>query len=164
MTFYVMIKPPPAVAAQIDAIRRRYDIAHSYAADRLHVTVWPLAALPAGAIGLLLPLLAAVRAEPFGVSFDRIDGNALIGGAGTQGVRTLRRAIARVLARAGFPLTPYDAAPHVSLAYGDRPVRRIAIPPVRWRVDAFSLIRSGDGRHHELGRWPLAARQGDLFA
>lgn len=105
--------------------------------------------------------LAALAAEPFAVAFDAVRNNALVGAIAGRGLRDFRKALVRHLAAHGIPVPPYKARPHLSLTYGTLSQRNIAIPPIGWQVDEFLLIRSvhGEGRHEELGRWPLIARQ-----
>lgn len=159
---YVMIKPPPAVAREIDCCRRLLDIASSYGPARFHCTVLPLGDgrdIPAARLDRLIAIAAALSLDPFHISLHTLSRNALIGKA--RGVRTLRTLFKQGLANAGMPVPGYDAEPHLSVAYGNAPERRKAIAPISWIAEEFQLVRSiyGQGRHEELGRWPLSGRQ-----
>lgn len=162
---YVMIKPPPAIAREIDCCRRLLDIESSYGTARLHCTVLPLGEgrdISPARLDRLLRIVASARIEPFRISLDTLSRNALVGKA--SGVRMLRKSLKQHLAAAGMPVPGYDAVPHLSVAYGPAPDRRRAIAPISWIAEEFQLIRSirGQGRHEELGRWPLIGRQGVL--
>lgn len=108
----------------------------------------------------------SVRAAAFVVSFDRL-GNFKAGKPvgvlrSTQtlpGLLELWAALRTPLARAGFgrSLEP-EFVPHVTLYHGDHALPSEPIAPIAWRASEFRLIRStvGQGRYHELGRWPLS--------
>ena len=163
----IMIKPPGERALEIDRQRRIRRIDRAYCIHRLHSTVLPLwdDRDTSPALSRLLDrALAALQADPFAVAFDTVKDNALVGVQATRGLRAFRKALAGHLAAFGVPVPLYKSRPHISLAYGLPTRRRAAIPPIGWQVEEFLLIRSihGEGRHEELGRWPLTARQGSF--
>ena len=165
---YAMLKPPPDVAAAIDALRRRCAIPAGYGRDRLHVTVRPLGdigGVAGGARGGQIAALAAIEIDmaPFRLALDRLDGKALIVGEGARAVAALRRAIEAGLAAHGELPAPdrFDNRPHLSLDYrGPRgAVRRIA--PIVWTVRGVRLVGSlhGRGVHVDHGCIPFRPRQ-----
>jgi 2'-5' RNA ligase len=47
--------------------------------------------------------------------------------------------------------------PHVTIAYGDRMLHEaIAIDPIVWRIDEFTLMDSHKSQYQVQARWPLA--------
>jgi 2'-5' RNA ligase len=162
---YVMIKPPPGIADEIACRRHLLDIDGSYGAARFHCTVLPLGegrSIAPARLDRLIGILASLHAEPFRISLDTLRRNALTGKA--NGIRTLRKTLKRHLAEARLPVSGYDSHPHLSIAYGPAPERKLAVPPIAWIAEDFRLIRSirGVGRHEELGCWPLVSRQGSF--
>ncbi|WP_119718395.1 RNA 2',3'-cyclic phosphodiesterase [Cognatilysobacter tabacisoli] len=107
----------------------------------------------------------AVRAAPFELVLDA--GGAFPGarvgwlGASTvpAALRQLRAAVVGSLEAAGVvPPRAADFRPHVTV---QRDLRRlpdaIALPPLRWAVDGFALLRSEPGRGYAcVASWPLA--------
>jgi RNA 2',3'-cyclic 3'-phosphodiesterase len=163
----IMIKPLEGGALEIDHQRRVRRIDRGYSISRLHSTVLPLwddRDMSSALSRLLDQALASLQADPFPVVFDTLKDNALVGVQAARGLRAFRKTLVRHLVGFGIPVPTYKSRPHISLAYGLPAKRRIAIPPIGWQVEEFLLIRSihGEGRHEELGRWPLIARQGSL--
>lgn len=74
---------------------------------------------------------------------------------------SLRGCVVDAMTRCGFGRPRVSGAPHITLQYLDRtfddPVEPIAIEPLVWRVEAFTLVRShiGRTRHETIGHWPL---------
>ena len=162
-----MIKPPADRAPDIDRIRRLRRIDRRYGVDRLHSTVLPLwddRDTSPVRLAALQRAAASLDAEPFMVVFDTLNRNALVGTVATRGLRAFRKTLVRHLGALGLPIPPYTSRPHISLVYGVESDRKAAIQPIGWQVEEFLLIRSvhGEGRHEELGRWPLIARQGSF--
>ncbi|MEI9852851.1 MAG: 2'-5' RNA ligase family protein [Sphingomonas sp.] len=162
---YLMAKPSAAKALEIDRLRRALDIGRTYGAERLHMTLlrlWDGQGSPASWITLLCRALASLDAPPFEVRFERVRRNALVGGAAMRDARLFQQRLVQFLAPLGLPVPEYAFKPHLSLAYGASPERNVAVPPICWIVEELLLIRSihGQGRHEELGRWPLVPRQG----
>lgn len=115
---------------------------------------------------------AAGRVEmaPFGVGFDRIGsfGDASMGGLALTGtaelkmLRQFQRTLATTVQAAGInPVARKQFKPHISLLYCKQRVAREEIAPIRWQVREFVLIESlvGQGKHIDLGTWPLQSRQ-----
>ncbi len=160
---YLMLKPPLEIARMIHRLRLKYGIESRYGHERLHTTLLPLGDeryLSPGQIASIHAAMALLRAEPCEIRFDRLNGNALVGGA-MPGLRAIQRAMARLLLTQGFPVPDYEFRPHLSVTYGERPGRNGSIPPIAWRAEEVLLIRSlkGRRRHVELARWPLRAAQ-----
>ena len=160
----LMIKPPAPIARRIDRQRRHLGIDDSYGWQRLHTTLLPLS----DARQIDAPLLATLRRAiaspdfaPFPIVFDKLHRNALVGSRPMLRLRAFQRHLVQRLRAAGIAASDYAFRPHLSLAYGPAPERNLAIPPVGWTVEELLLVRSihGEGRHEELGRWPLTPRQ-----
>lgn len=165
LPLYAMVKPPLAIAREIDCCRRLLDIESGYALARFHFTVLPLGDgrdISPARLARMTQAMAAVEAEPFRVALDTLERNVLTG-AGNGGIRLLRQSLKLQLRAAGLPVIDYDARPHVSIAYGTAPERKIKVPAISWMAEEFLLIRSGHGRHEVLGQWPLRSKQGSLF-
>lgn len=95
--------------------------------------------------------------ETFGHDPSRASAHVLTGGDGVIGVFGLRDDLGPILEAAGFRAPPLPK-PHVTIHYDRGIVASTGIPPIRWRVEDFVLIRSlyGESRHEVIGRWPLA--------
>lgn len=155
--FYLMAKPPAALARAISGWSRARD----YDAARLHMTLARL-----GAADALPPWLAGridgIAVPPFRVVFDRIaEGRRIVALAGSETMRGAMRAqrtLLRQLSARGVPtFGPAPFRPHVTIRYRPDGRGSEAIDPVSWRVERILLIESviGEGRHVEHGRWPL---------
>lgn len=164
LSLYAMVKPPLAIAHEIDCCRRLLDIESRYGMARFHLTVLPLGNslhIATAQLERLKQVMASVEVEPFRVALDTLERNALIG-KGNGGIRLLRQALKQALIAAGLPVAAYDARPHVSIAYDAAPERKLSVPTIAWTAEDFLLIRSGHGHHEVLGQWPLKSRQGKL--
>lgn len=160
---YLMLKPSALVADMIWRFSHALGIESNYAKDRYHITLLPIGDvryLPALLIAQLIDVLASFRAEPFELTLNRLDGNALKGSRPAAITGFQQQLIEHLLSN-GFPVDDYDFRPHLSLTYGEWQPRSAAIPPMSWRADELLLIKSyyGQGRHEIVDRWPLAARQ-----
>ena len=136
---YLMHKPSPANAQAIDRRRRALGLDSSYGRERYHITLLPLGDyrhLSAAELALLDQALASFRAEPFDLGFDRLQGNALVGGRAMRALREFQKRLADWLVVSGFPVPDYEFNPHLSLAYGNWQPRNVRIPPIAWRVEA----------------------------
>jgi len=161
---YLMTKPPLERAREIDRRRRLLGLETRYGLERFHTTLLPLGDgrdISCEYLDLLHRALSSLCAEPFPIAFDKLNRNALVG-TKMRELRAFQRRLVRCLIAFGIPIPAYRFAPHLSLAYGATPDRRIAIPPINWLVEEYLLIRSihGEGRHEVLDRWPLIERQG----
>lgn len=106
---------------------------------------------------------------PFDVAFDRLESFrakpghvplVLRGDDGLVGVMLLRRNLGEAMEKVGRgPYVQSRFTPHVTLLYGDRPIAEQRVETIGWKVQEFVLVRSlhGEGKHIELGRWPLRA-------
>lgn len=167
LPLYLMAKPPAETAVEIGHRRRRLGLSSGYAIERLHTTLLPLGdyrSLPRAALETICRAAASLHADPFAVAFDRLRGNALVGGATLGELHGFQKRLVRRLGAFGVAVPDYAFRPHLSLVYGERNARNIAIPPIGWTVEEFLLVLSihGEGRHEVLARWPLAARQGEF--
>jgi 2'-5' RNA ligase len=164
---YVMAKPTPETAVELDRCRRELGMVSDYGRERFHTTILPIAdarEAPSDLVDLLDAAFAAMIVGPCPILFDRLHGNALRGGGALQDLRDLQRMLVRHLTAMGVRLPRYLFRPHLSLTYGTAPQRTIAIPPVGWQVHEMLLIKSihGEGRHETLARFPLVPRQGSF--
>jgi 2'-5' RNA ligase len=140
-------------------------------AGRLHVSLYDVAhyvdAFPREDVSAALRAADRVAIAAFDVVFDRVakfgDGQAFVFKAGPlEPLNTLheaRQALGRALADAGRRTTRAKPTPHMTFAYGPKPMQEISIEPLRWRAERLLLIDSHVRGHlHEvLGEWPLRA-------
>ena len=164
--FYFMIKPPPSELSEITRHKRALGIEDNYDPARLHITLDPLGSekeWSESRIDWLDAIVARFYADPFRIEFNRIEENLLRGdGEALRAARAFHRALIRHLARSGLILPTRRFDPHLTLVYGQDSDRRLAIDPIGWTVNELLLIRSGDGRHKDVRRWPLIQRQLNL--
>lgn len=159
---YLVIKGPRNKQDEIDRQRHMLGISDDYDVARFHTTLRPLGwekDWSAPMIQGLKATLTGIQADPFYIEFDRIDGNLLRGSKALREPQAFQRAMTRRIARSGLILPTYHFNPHVTLAYGSKSDRQVAIEPIGWTVEEFLLIRSGHGRHDPLESWPLIQRQ-----
>ena len=160
---YFMIKPPHALALEIDRQRRILGLQDKYPLERFHVTLQPfgdIRALSPTQLDRICSAAASLQAEPPLVLLSRLKNNALVG-SNARALRALQRELVRRLLGFGIPLPDYDFNPHLTLAYGDWQKRSEMVSPLNWRMDALLLVNSIHGEGHKLlGRWQLSARQG----
>jgi 2'-5' RNA ligase len=163
---YFMIKPDPNAATAMDGLRREHHLAHTYAAERIHMTLvrfGDIRLISPEQLDLIFQAAASLRAEPFDVVLNRISGNALVGSR-MQRLRDFRRALVARLDALGVDRPDHDFNPHASLTYEAWKQRNIPVSPIAWRVRQLLLINSIHGKGHELlGSWVLEPRQGLLF-
>ena len=107
---------------------------------------------------------ARMRSRPFELVLDRTGAfrRAGVAWAGAseapKALLDLQARLASRLRERGFDLEGRKFTPHVTLARRTlRPAAVVAIEPVAWRVDAFTLVRSetGTGRYSIEERWEL---------
>ena len=163
---YLMLKPDRALAERIDHFRYEHGVPTDYPHNRLHSTVLPLwdrRVIVGNWLQRVCELMRGYAGEPFLISFNRFNGNALRATA-TAAFRQFRTNLQRHLREAGIPFPDYSADPHISLAYNHPSGSSRAITPFALRATHLLLIESIHGEGHvELGRWPLLPRQGELF-
>lgn len=160
---YVMVKPPPDVAAQI-AAQPRNDPKRG--PHLLHVTLLKLFDLhraPPEWLPAILAALDAFRGAPFPLAFDRIENRKAVTlrtRAPLPGARAFQAALVRHLVERRAPLmlgtTP---EPHLTINYGGDRLGSRKIEPIGWTVEEILLVESVVGKttHVEHGRWPLIA-------
>lgn len=171
---FLAVLPPPAVAARIDAlnatVRRRFAC---IATPRLpHVSLHCLGDyrdVPHAAVERVQRAAGQVAVAPFETAFDRLQVFSgakrplvLRCGKGTHGFVALRKAVVAALAGRALPLADWHFTPHLTLFYGGGDVPETVLQrPIAWRVEAFALVLSLQGRRrYELcGRWPLEGRR-----
>jgi 2'-5' RNA ligase len=136
--------------------------------DGLHLTLAFIGAVTPSRLELLHEIAAGVAAAPYELVLDRLGWwphNRILW-AGCHEAPSLQHrlfeALALPLAAAGFVLDRRPHAPHVTLLRQARCKEVPEMPtPIRWRVDAFSLVESSlqpsGARYREQESWPLLA-------
>lgn len=157
--FYLMAKPPPALALYIAAL---FGSAGGRPPDLLHVTLLPLGdriGIGPHLLAHIVAILDGLALASFRVMFDRLCGDAIFRPSEPlRGAIAGQRALATSFARHGLRTTPlYDFRPHMTLAYRPVGAGEVAIDPIGWQVEDIRLIESivGEARHVEHGRWML---------
>lgn len=163
---YFRLVPVEAAILSMDGVRLANDMPRTYRRERFHVTLVPLGDIRLISAEMMRRILLAaesLQAEPFRLSFHRLDGN-LLKGKGMQAAKDFQQALVRQLEAFDVPVPDYDFDPHISLAYTEWQQRNVAIDPIRWTATEFTLVNSIHGKGPKpLGSWPLVARQGELF-
>jgi 2'-5' RNA ligase len=127
--------------------------------EKIHLTLAFLGEVPAARLDAARAAAGHVRFEGFAFALDRVGSfrGARVAWAGSARVpaplAALQSALAARLQSSGFALEERPFAPHATLARRTRkPVAPAAIRAIDWRVDAFTLVRSGsgDGRYEVL--------------
>lgn len=170
---FFAIKPDASVASDIHRIAVREEHRHRLRgrpikAVCLHLTLQSLHD-ESRVLFAAAQAAAAVAMPPFDVAFDRLESFrakpghvplVLRGDDGLVGVMMLRCNLGEAMEKVGLgPYVQSRFTPHVTLLYGDRPIAEQRIETICWKVQEFVLVRSlhGEGKHIELGRWPLRA-------
>lgn len=171
---FFALMPSAAAAQRIDGLsaelKHRLGLkGRRLEAERLHITLHHLGdhpGFPPRLVEQAQQAGAALRAAPFGVSFNRAESFAgrprnrpfVLRGEGLDSLVAFQQALGLEMAKAGLGRW-LDArfTPHVTLAYDDTLVPPQPIEPVSWQVDQFVLMHSLLGRHRHvvLGRWRL---------
>lgn len=157
---YLMIKPPAAVAARIDALPRND---RRRGADLLHMTLAAfvdLAKAPAGFLELVIRGLDDFGAGAFPVRFDRIEcreATTLRSSAPLAAAWEFQRQLAEYFEQHGFREFNLPPELHVTINYRSDGLGVEAIDPVEWTATEMLLVESvtGQMRHIVHGRWPL---------
>lgn len=172
---YFALKPEMEIASEIRRMAEREKRRHrlrgrSITPECLHATLHFLGRERQPRAGLLFAAQRAgeaVAMTPFDVAFDRLESFltrpdrmplVLRGDDGLAGVMMLYRLLGEAMEKVGLgPYVQPHYTPHVTVLYGHRPITEQRIETIGWRVREFVLVRSlyGEGRHVELGRWPL---------
>jgi 2'-5' RNA ligase len=140
------------------------------AREKFHITLFHVGdfmGLPAQTVAQACRVADGLRAEPFGISLDRLgsfsgsprrlpyvllSGEAPLLAAfqAEMQSRMLRQGLTQGLHHRHY-------TPHLTLLYGHRPLAERPIEPLSWTAREFVLIRSliGKGHYEHLGRWPL---------
>jgi 2'-5' RNA ligase len=174
---FTVVFPEAHAAAQIEALAYRFRRAYGLKAkplltSRFHVSLNDLGEYDdqrtAEAVALRAhEAVANVRTSPFTVMFNLVqsfsgqDGKHLLVMRGDEGVVGLERLYQslRVSLRMAGIKSPSRFTPHVTLLYGERPIREQFIDPISWTVREFALVVSlrGQTKYDFKGRWRLAA-------
>jgi RNA 2',3'-cyclic 3'-phosphodiesterase len=127
-----------------------------------HLTLAFLGSLAPERLAAATRAAAAVRAERFAFTLDRVGSfrGARVAWAGSSAPAArlveLQARLARALAAGGFVLEERAFAPHVTLARRiERTVAREPIGAIAWDVAEFALMRSEAGAYATLAAWPL---------
>lgn len=161
--------PDAAVRARIDAAATHAFADASAArarqvrAERLHLTLHFLGAVPAPALDTALAAGGAVEAARFELVLDRAGGfaRARVAWLGTSDVPdaliALHARLGEALVARGLPVESRAFTPHVTVRRSVRgAVAEATIEPIAWPVEAFVLIDSrADRGYVEVGRWRL---------
>ena len=181
---FLLYPPAPVAATAAQLLRAPFlDGAGGRSApmseDRLHVTLHQVGrfadGVPPEELDRALAVGAAMTDEPFDVVFDRLrsgtrTGPLVVDGSGpaVRKLRDFQRYLRDTMRRMGFAADKIrpSFSPHMTLDYAHQPVAEQSITPIAWRVTQFLLVAShyGEGRHEVLERWPLTARQLELFS
>ena len=108
-----------------------------------------------------------LRPEPFEIVLDRVttfrgrfQSPCVLrcAPAAEPAVRTVWDGLGEALAKAGVDYRIDNRfIPHLTIAYGDRMLTEpIAIEPIAWRVEEFTLIDSHRSHYDVQARWPLS--------
>ena len=160
---YFMLKPPHALAMEIDRQRRVLGLRDKYPLERFHITLQPfgdIRALSRKQLEQICFAAESLQTEPFTVSFSRMKSNALVS-SNTRALRSFQRELVQLLISSDVPLPDYAFDPHLTLAYGEYQKRNDTILPASWIVDELLLINSVHGHGHTVvGSWTLTTKQG----
>ena len=132
--------------------------------EKIHLTLAFLGEVPPERIEAARAAGDATGGKGFELAFDCVGSfrAAQVAWAGQRetsaALAGLQSRLAAALAARGFALEDRPYTPHLTLARRTaRTVPREAIVPVRWKVEAFRLVRSepGTGSYTILAEWPL---------
>lgn len=175
-SLFFALQPDEATARAIAELAARLRARHGLrgkvqAPELMHVTLHYMGrfhGIPEEILDRSRKALAAFRAAPFEVCFDRVrsfhrDANSpvvLAGGEALAPLHQFQAQLRTTLLAGQLPApekTPFT--PHVTLLRDDREVLEEAIEPVCWKVHDFVLVRSlqGRGQHQVMARFPLQA-------
>ena len=132
--------------------------------SKIHLTLVFLGAIEEAARAAAVETADAMKAPPFDFSVDLTGSfrRARVAWAGLsrppRELLALQAMLESGLRGRGFALDGRPYVPHVTLVRNAaRSIGSSAIEPVRWRVDAFTLVRSetGTGRYVVEERWGM---------
>ena len=175
-SLFFAVLPEPDIADRIVALATQLRAGHGLSgrlipASRLHVTATPIAdyaTLLDYDVSAAMRAAESVAAKPFDISFNRLQsfgrpgGNqplVLRCGDGAGAFGQLQKALLAALRANDYDgKAPAAYTPHITLLYDRRAVDETFLDdPIGWTVREFALVYSvhGEGRHMQLGRWPL---------
>jgi 2'-5' RNA ligase len=161
--WFIALWPDDATRDALQALQARWSWpphARPTRAERLHLTLHFLGALPEGALVPLCDALDAVRAAPprWSLRCSALwrGGTATVEPARIPAAaRTLHDALAEVLRAQGLGLEDRPWRPHVTLARCARgALAPAAFDPIEWTARGFELVGS-DAGYRRVARWPL---------
>jgi len=178
INYFFAVLPDDEVRADIADIAERFRKSHRVngipvAVDNLHLGLCPMGKVERPKLPLEAALLAAaakVQARGFQITLDSAmrftakDGQfpfvLCADGGSMQAALEVRKVIAAAQLEVGLRVSAVSSfMPHVTLQHAHLiDAIEESIPPIRWPVRDFVLIRTffGHSRHEVVGRWPLA--------
>lgn len=158
---YVWLRPPAVLAHALDAHRQCWwwpEGSHLPRAHRLHLTLHALGPLDDEALAQVAHALSGLKADAF--DLELVWSGVWTGQAiavacprAHPGLAQLHAALLRCLRATG---AARSWSPHVTLAWDVARAGAALLPPLRWPVREFLLVRSwirpGEPAHHEVLR------------
>jgi 2'-5' RNA ligase len=132
--------------------------------EKIHLTLAFLGELTAEEAATAAEAASRLRAPGFEMTLDVVGSfrGARVAWAGCasmpSALEALQASLAGELGRRGVKLEDRPFVPHVTLARRiAKPVPRAPMPPIEWKADELTLVRSesGTGRYTVLERWTL---------
>jgi 2'-5' RNA ligase len=164
---FFAIWPDPECARALEALSEQIAAeaqGKAVPASKIHLTLAFLGSVDESAERVAIDAVSSVSGPAFDATLDRLGSfrKARVAWAGMSrmppALEELQASIDARLRERGFGLEDRPFAPHVTLARKTaRSLPGSALAPVRWRVDAFTLVRSetGTGRYAIEQRWEL---------
>lgn len=169
--YFFAVVPEPTMARSIDRVasdlRRASGLRGKIIGpSRYHISLCGIGApgeAPDEVLSKLMQVGDGIRCRPFDVGFDhavsfsqgaRKRPLVLARSENMPALNWLQAGLRQAMAACGLP-AKRQFNPHLTLLYDERDVRETGIPPLRWTVRDFVLIRSvhGESRHRHLARW-----------
>jgi RNA 2',3'-cyclic 3'-phosphodiesterase len=168
ITTFFALWPDLALRDDVHALAQRVAATHGGRAtrrDRQHLTLIYIGATSDALLSQLLDVAAAVRHEPFEWNLQCLDRwkHNRIAWVGTdevpEALMRLQGELRERVAALGVKVEKRAYCPHMTLVRdlrGAGPSRETLFP-MRWRVEAFSLVKSdlNPARYTVLREWPL---------
>lgn len=173
---FFALRPDAAAAERIRALALRVRKLEGlegrvFELEQLHVTLRYLGSweeLPADALAVADEVARSLRAEPFGLSFDRVmsfertRGQPPLVLCGDEECDALLKVRGRLSVELDkthrFKPDHGGFKAHVTMLYDWKRVSPLAVAPIAWTVSEMLLIRSHQGltRHEVVARYPFA--------
>ena len=167
MRLFFALWPDDAVRAALAAVAASVAAratGRTVPAAKLHVTLSFLGEVPDSRLPAAMDAAATVRGRPFELTVDTVGSfrAARVAWAGFSSVppelASLQSRLEVSLRQREFVLEDRPYSAHATLARRiERSVPREAMPPIRWKVRDFVLVRSeaGRGNYNVMERWKL---------